>query len=69
MTKCIHNWEPLPEPLEESVEVHTHLFRITRIRRAVCTLCDDIGHLKVDRDAVASGRAVDDYYGLNYERV
>ncbi len=66
---CEHDWSPLPEPLEESVEVHSHLFRITRIRQARCTLCNDIGHLRVDLDAVASGRDVDGYHGVNYERI
>jgi len=52
---------------EESIEIHPGYFRITRVRRSLCGLCNTIIPNKIDLDAVASNRAVGDYYGIHYE--
>jgi len=68
MNDCSHiNYHEI-EHLEESHQCKVG-FRVIRMHQWECDDCGAILKSCVERDAVASGRAIDDYWGMTYEGV
>jgi len=66
MTDCKHlNFTPI-EHYEDSQQCKEG-FRVVRMHQWKCDDCGAILKSCVERDAVHSGRAIDDYWGVTYE--
>ena len=66
MTDCVHRNITEIEHFEESTQCKRG-FRVIRMHQWECDDCGAILTLNAEHDAVASDRAIDDYWGCTYE--
>lgn len=64
---CLHINQKEIEHHEKSVQQKDGRFQTIRMHQWECLDCGAVLSSKVERDAVASNRSIDDYWGVTYE--